>query len=116
MADYAESIAGCLYVSSVSADAGVHPADTNRVRAIIVYDRIWIVYDRRRVWSGSWDRRAVTALAMRCVRLAVLARCGHAVCQRFRGWVIIFVLGGWLGNCMSGSAGKRPGSVGSLFS
>ena len=44
MADYAESIAGCLYVSSVSGDAGVHPADTNRVRAIIVYDRIWIVY------------------------------------------------------------------------
>ena len=74
MAHYAESIAGCLHVPSVSRDAGGHPVGTNKVRAIIVYDRIWIVYDSRRVWSGSWDRRAVTSLSMRCMRLAVFAR------------------------------------------
>ena len=80
MADYAESIAGCLHVPSVSGDAGGRPVGTNKVRAIIVYDQIWIEYDTRRVWPGSWDRRAVTALSMCCVRLAVFARCGHAVC------------------------------------
>ena len=65
MVDYAESIASCLYVPSVSGDAGVHPVGTNKVRAIIVYDRIWIEYDRRKVWPGSWGRRAVTAPSMR---------------------------------------------------